>query len=95
MTSPGKTVLASSTGNEVATWADEKGHGLFTYFFLKSIHDHKNSDLNKDGNLTIKEIYNYISNKSEGIPYYSGRLTGFKQHPLLTGSNEDYILVRF
>ena len=38
---------------------------------------------------------NYISDKTEGIPYFSRRLNALEQTPVLSGSNKDRVLVRF
>ena len=32
-------IFASSRGNQISSWYPEKGHSLFTYFFLKNIKD--------------------------------------------------------
>ena len=85
-------VFTSSSGNQVSSWYNEKGHGMFTYFFLKAIHN-KNADANNNGQLTAQEIQNYISNHSEGVPYYSKRLHGVQQTPQLKGINKEKVLI--
>ena len=87
-------VLSSSSGNEVSCWYNDKQHGMFTYFFLKAIHN-QNGDLNQDGQLTFKEIYQYISNNSEGIPYFARRIHGVEQHPTIKGKNTSQVLVKY
>ena len=87
-------VLSSSSGNEVSCWYNDKQHGMFTYFFLKAIHN-QNGDANQDGQLTFKEIYQYISNNSEGIPYFARRIHGVEQHPTIKGKNTSQVLVRY
>ena len=87
-------VLSSSSGSQVSSWYDEKKHGMFTYFFLKSMHDRK-SDVDRDGNLTFDEIYRYISDKTEGIPYYARRLHGVEQDPTIEGANRGKVLVEY
>lgn len=89
---PNGAMLASSAADQVSTWYLEKGHGLFTYFFLKAVHN-KNADQNKDNQLTLSEIYNFISDKTEGIPYFARRLHGIEQTPVLKGQNPDKVLV--
>ena len=50
----GKTiVMTSSEEDQFSSWYPAKEHGLFTYFFLKAIHDHQNSDTNEDGTETL------------------------------------------
>ncbi|MCD4697648.1 MAG: caspase family protein, partial [Bacteroidales bacterium] len=36
-------LFSSSSTDEVSCWLKQQQHGLFTYFFLKAIHDYKNS----------------------------------------------------
>lgn len=87
-------VLSSSSGNEVSCWYNDKQHGMFTYFFLKAIHN-QNADANKDGQLTFKEIYQYIANNSEGIPYFARRIHGVEQHPTIKGKNTRQVLIKY
>jgi hypothetical protein len=87
-------VLSSSSGSQVSSWYPEKKHGLFTYFFLKAIHDQK-ADLNHDGNLTYEEIYRYISDETEGVPYYARSLNGVEQKPTIEGKMKDRVLVKY
>ena len=87
-------VLASSSGNQVSSWYNEKQHGMFTYFFLKGIHN-KNGDLNKDGQLTYEELYKFISDESEGVPYYARRLHGVEQNPTLQGNESKRVFVKY
>ncbi len=44
-------VLSATQGSQISTSSPEKGHGVFTYYFLKAL---------KDGKKTIAEIYEYI-----------------------------------
>ena len=44
-------VLSATLGTQISTSSPEKGHGIFTYYFLKAL---------KDGKKTIAEIYDYI-----------------------------------
>ena len=44
-------VLSATQGSQISTSSPEKGHGIFTYYFLKAI---------KDGKKDIAEIYEYI-----------------------------------
>lgn len=44
-------VLSATQGSQISTSSSEKGHGIFTYYFLKAI---------KDGKKDIAEIYEYI-----------------------------------
>jgi len=51
-------VLTASAGNQISSTHEEKGHGLFTYFFLKGI---------KDGNSELGTLYNYLKPQVERI----------------------------
>jgi Caspase domain len=44
-------VLAATQGSQISTSSPDKGHGVFTYYFLKAL---------KDGKKNIAEIYYYI-----------------------------------
>ena len=44
-------VLSATQGTQISTSSTEKGHGVFTYYFLKAL---------KEGKKTIAEIYEYI-----------------------------------
>ncbi|MFH1981408.1 MAG: caspase family protein [Pseudomonadota bacterium] len=44
-------VLTASQGSQISTSSPEKGHGVFTYYFLKAL---------KDGKKDIVEIYDYV-----------------------------------
>ncbi|MBF0329677.1 MAG: caspase family protein [Nitrospirae bacterium] len=44
-------VLSATQGTQISTSAPDKGHGIFTYYFLKAL---------KDGKKTIAEIYEQI-----------------------------------
>ena len=59
------TVLSASSGEQVSSTYDEKGHGLFTYFLLKGI---KNEDVVKpDGSIKMDDLYSYIKPQVERI----------------------------
>ena len=49
--SPNMAVLSATQGTQISTSSSEKGHGVFTYYFLKAI---------KDGKKSLAEIYEYI-----------------------------------
>lgn len=85
-------LLTSSSSDEPATWLNEQEHGLFTYFFLKSIHNYKISDSNSDGSLTFDEIFEYISDSNEGVPYFARRLRNVEQHPQIIGQTQEVFI---
>jgi uncharacterized caspase-like protein len=84
-------VLTSSKGDQISSWFDEKHHGLFTYFFLKAIGGEADKD--NDRQITFKEIHEYVSDRSEGVPYWSRRLHGGRiQVPTLSGNRDNEVL---
>jgi hypothetical protein len=55
----GKTiVLAASSGDQISSTYEEKGHGLLTYYFLKGLQGE--GDLNKDGAIEMGELFEYV-----------------------------------
>ncbi len=59
------TVLSASSGDQISSTYDEKGHGLFTYFMLKGI---KNEDVVKpDGSIKMDDLFGYIKPQVERI----------------------------
>jgi len=59
------TVLSASSGEQISSTYDEKGHGLFTYFLLKGI---KNEDVVKpDGTIAISDLFSYLKPQVERI----------------------------
>ena len=51
-------ILSASSGSQISSTHEEKGHGLFTYFFLKGI---------KNGNSELGTLYNYLKPQVERI----------------------------
>ena len=51
-------ILSASSGGQISSTHEEKGHGLFTYFLLKGI---------KDGNSELGTLYNYLKPQVERI----------------------------
>ncbi|MBC2714108.1 MAG: caspase family protein [Desulfobacteraceae bacterium] len=86
--------ITSAQGNQVSSWYDEKQHSLFTYFFLKAVQGE--ADANKNGKLTYQEIYDYVSDTQDGVPYYARRLfNGREQTPTIDGTGTDKVLIRY
>jgi uncharacterized caspase-like protein len=54
-------VLAASAGNEISQDYGAKRHGLFTYYLLKGLRGEADAD--KDGWVTLGELYNYAKPK--------------------------------
>jgi len=51
-------ILSASSGSQISSTHEEKGHGLFTYFLLKGI---------KEGNTQLGTLYNYLKPQVERI----------------------------
>ncbi len=80
----GKTVvLAASSGDQVSSTYDSKGHGLFTYFMLKGLQGE--ADQNKDGALDLQEVFDYAKSQVERI---ARREYNNEQTPQLLGNRE-------
>jgi hypothetical protein len=82
---PGRAILFSSRGGESAAEAKHKKQGLFTFFFLQSLKGPADSAGNKDGFVSLKEIY---ENTHDKVTRQAGLLR-VKQHPVLKGPGAD------
>lgn len=80
-------LLTSADMNQVASWYPEKGHSLFTYFFLKGLQG--DADANRDGHITLGEMKGYLDDE---VPYMARRLTGNEQTPVIMGRESDALL---
>ena len=49
-------ILSAASGSQISTSAPDKGHGLFTYYFLKAL---------KDGKRNVVDVYEYIKPQVE------------------------------
>lgn len=81
-------LLTSAGMDQVASWYPEKGHSLFTYYFLKGIQGE--ADTNKDGRITMGEMKAWLNDQ---VPYMARRLKGNEQHPVLMGKDSDELVV--
>ena len=80
----GKTVvLAASSGDQVSSTYDAKGHGLFTYFVLKGLQGE--ADQNKDGTVDLREVFDYIRPQVERV---ARREYNNEQTPQLLGNQD-------
>lgn len=53
------TVLSASSGSQISSGFPNQKHGIFSYYLMKGLSSV--SDQNKDGVITLSELYNYIS----------------------------------
>ncbi len=81
---PNQVVLTASGDNEVASWYDDKRHGLFTYYLLKGLSG--SADTDKNQAVTAAEIRRYLLDQQNGIPYKARELFSRDQNPQITGS---------
>ena len=78
---PSKFVVITATSRgEIASWYSEKGHSLFTYYFLKALKG--DADENKDKKLTLSELQRYLN---DNVSYMVRRLYNRNQHPVIKG----------
>ena len=78
------TVMSASSGEQISSTYDEKGHGLFTYFMLKGI---KNEDVVKpDGSIKMDDLFGYIKPQVERI---ARKQYNNEQTPQLIGAKKN------
>jgi hypothetical protein len=94
VTSDNSIILTSSKDTEYSTWYNGMKHSLFTYFFIKAIHN-RNADKNNDGKLTFAEIHDFVNDENEGVPYFARRLHSRDQYPQIIGKNFERIFIEY
>ena len=83
-------IMNSSAGTQLSSWYPEKGHSLFTYYFLLGLTGQ--SDTNQDNQITFAELSNYLY---EMVPYMARKLyRGRKQTPMFETIDENRVLVQ-
>ncbi|MFC2094549.1 caspase family protein [Bacteroidota bacterium] len=80
-------VFTSASGDQVSNWYPEKKQGLFTYFFLKGLRGE--ADFDKNTIITTSELYQYVADEVNGVPYWSRRISGRTQTPTFIGTDYD------
>ena len=84
-------IINSSSGTELSSWYTEKGHGLFTYYFLLGLAG--KADVNGDRQITMGEFLSYLN---DNVPYMARKLyEGRKQTPTSTVNDPDQVLVTY
>lgn len=83
-------VVTASSSSQIASWHPDKGHGLLTYFWLKAMQGE--ADLNDDGDITGNEISEYLTDPTDGLPYWARRLHNRDQMPQVFGSDSTTIV---
>ncbi|MDP8239910.1 MAG: caspase family protein [Candidatus Hatepunaea meridiana] len=88
-TLPNGAVFSSARKNQISNWYTEAGHSLFTYYFLKAL---KKAATEKRS-LTAGELYDAVSDNTEGVPYWARRLyNGRDQNPMFRGDADRMII---
>lgn len=80
----GRVILTASDANELSVERDDIKHGVFTYYLLEGLRG--KADLDKDGVITVDEVYRYVSTK---VP----QATGQGQHPARKGEVTGQIIL--
>jgi hypothetical protein len=83
------TVFSASGGKEISSAWPEKKHGLFSYFLMKGMRG--DADANKDSQITIDELNNYVS---ENVSDIAGMLDR-EQTPGLQTMDRDRVLIQY
>jgi hypothetical protein len=81
---PNQVILTASGDNEVASWYDDKRHGLFTYYLLKGLSG--GADADKNQAVTTGELRQFLLDQQNGIPYKARELFSRDQNPQINGS---------
>jgi len=77
-------VITASSGDQISSAYEEKGHGLFTYFLLKGI---KNEDVvRQDGSIKMDDLFDYIKPQVERI---ARKQFNNEQTPQLIGAKKN------
>lgn len=68
--SPGKgrCLLSASSGFQEAYGSKEKGHSIFTFYFLEGLRGAQGNSVNKYGNVTPESISNYVYDSLMNLP---------------------------
>lgn len=85
---PNQVILTASGDNEVASWYDDKRHGLFTYYLLKGLSGSADTDENQA--VTAAEMRRYLLDQQNGIPYKARELFSRDQNPQING-NDNFV----
>jgi uncharacterized caspase-like protein len=80
--SKGRAIITASRTSEVSIELPELGHGIFTYYLVQGLKGA--ADLNKDGIITVQELYEYVEQQVS----VKSRSVGGNQHPVMKGEME-------
>jgi uncharacterized caspase-like protein len=80
--SRGRAIITASRPSEVSIELPELKHGIFTYYLVQGLKGA--ADLNKDGIVTVQELYEYVEQQVSA----KSRSVGGNQHPVMKGEME-------
>ena len=78
--------FCAAKNDQVAAWHEAKGHGLFTYFFLRGLQGAADYDTNRE--ITLGEMKAYLGDE---VSYWAERLSQFSQTPHIEGKDDRVI----
>ena len=89
---PQATILTAAKAQEVASWDEKAGHGLFTRHFLEGMTGlaDTNNFGNGDGIITLAELKTYLN---EEVSYRARRSFGRDQHPQVVGDDSKVLAI--
>jgi len=77
-------VMTASSGDEISSAYEERGHGLFTYFLLKGIKDE--NVIQQDGSIKMDDLFGYIKPQVKRI---ARKQFNNEQTPQLIGAKKN------
>lgn len=83
----GLTVISAGSQDQIASWEEDKSHGLFTKYFLKGMAGAADEETygNGDGRVNYRELKVYLD---ETVSYYAKRYYGRKQQVQISAIDE-------
>lgn len=88
-TQPNFRVLTSSSGDQTSLGFDQSQSGLFTYYLATGLQG--DADNNGDGQITMQELYNYVS---DNVSSTAKQIRNGDQTPQLFGDS-DFVIEKF
>jgi hypothetical protein len=85
--------FSSAQPDQTSNWCPEKKHGLFTYFFLKGLQG--GADRDGNGELTVSELEDFLTDQGEGVPYWARREHQRIQLPVVLSRDKEQVLVKY
>ncbi len=79
-------LITAAANNEIANGLEAAEHGMFSYYLMEGLSG--NADIDNDKNITLGELYSYLSEKVKDKSSKLGR----QQNPQLSG-DKDKVLV--